>query len=329
MIIYISSYTAHLNQLLYSALEFSKVHKHRLIIKYDNSIKENCALIEFNNNSYFLDYSDNYVFSDLHTQYDYYLKRSLRQEDYKGNIKPLNFQINFATSPFVLFNKLPKNKEFLVKSKIEILRMLDVFKLTNMSHYSMLYDVFVKAQNNKGDGKIIFYTRLWDPDNNKNPDEKKRREKQNDFRIGACRIIKDNFKNSKVGVFDSKLARAVCPDLIFPNKIISKKEYFSELSNSSICIADDGLKDTPGWKIGEYALMGKSIISTPINVLIKDFIQDLNYLELTDRNSYEEIPDKVEYFLSNNNYLRMSEQNVFWSEKYLHPSTYISNIIDG
>lgn len=138
--------------------------------------------------------------------------------------------------------------------------------------------------------------------------------------------MKKNFKIAKVGIFDGKLAREVCPDLIFPNKTISKKEYFNELSSSSICIADDGLKDTPGWKIGEYALMGKSIISTPINVVVEGFNESENYLKLSSRDAFEELPNNIEYLLLNKKYKEFLKDNVQWSKNYLEPVKYISNI---
>lgn len=326
--IFISIYTSHLNQFLYSIVTYSDNNKQKFCINYDKNVKTNCVRIETKGKTYFLDYSDDCTFSDNPSLYDFYFKRSLQEKFFTDNNKPLNFQVNIATQPLKLFAMLPKDLDFLKKSKVEILRMLDFFSLMNMGHYAMLYNDIVKFRQTKGNGSVIFYTRLWDPDNNNNKEEKERRKIQNDFRIEACRIIKSNFKNSSVGIFDSKLAQEICPELIFSNKIISKKEYFCKLSMSSICIADDGLKDTPGWKIGEYALFGKSIISTPINVVVKEFIEDENYLKLSTRKAFHELPEKIEYLLNNNQYLKMSKNNINWSEKFLNPVNYINSILD-
>jgi len=326
--VYISSYTSHLNQILYSLVSFSQSRTHKVQVYYDKNVKNNCVRIEYNETSYLLDYSDDYLFMDEPANYDLYFKRSLLEHSLSNNCRPLNFQVNMATDPLQLFRFLPKDFDFLRKSKVEIARMFDFLGLMNMGHYAMLYKDITKFREIKGNGNILFYTRLWDPSNNNDLEEKERRKIQNEFRIEACKIIKSNFKNASVGIFDSKLAQEICPDLIFPNKIISKKEYLKKLSLSSICIADDGLKDTPGWKIGEYTLFGKSIISTPLNVLIEEFVENENYLKLSSRNSSHELPDKIEQLLSNNNYLKMKECNIIWSEKFLNPVSYIKRIIE-
>lgn len=326
--VFINTYTSHLNQFLYSLVDYSNYSKQKVCLYYDKKVKNNCVRIEKDGKTYLLDYSDDYIFSDNPSLYDFYFKRSLQEKLFTGNCRPLNFQLNIATQPLKLFAILPKDVDFLKKSKVEIVRMLDFFSLMNMGHYAMMYKDITKFRDAKGNGKIIFYTRLWDPDNNNNKEEKERRKIQNDFRIEACRIIKSNFKNSSVGIFDSKLAQEICPELIFTNKIVSKKEYFKQLSMSSICIADDGLKDTPGWKIGEYALFGKSIISTPINVVTEEFVENVNYLKLSSRKSFDEIPQKIEFLLTNDFYLKMSKNNIIWSEKFLNPTNYINRILE-
>ncbi|HEY1196411.1 hypothetical protein, partial [Flavobacterium sp.] len=176
-------------------------------------------------------------------------------------------------------------------------------------------------------GKIIFHTRLWNPDNHMDLGEKQRRQVQNEFRIEACRIIKSNFKNSSVGLFSDSLSQKVAPDLLLDSKKTSKKEYFHSLLKADIGIADDGLKDTPGWKIGEYLLFGKSVISTPLNVVIENFNEHVNYEKLTGRNAYQELPDKIENLLSGKKYLEMGHNNLIWSDLNLHPKNYIKRVL--
>jgi hypothetical protein len=65
----------------------------------------------------------------------------------------------------------------------------------------------------------------------------------------------------------------------------------------NIGIADDGLKDTPGWKIGEYLLYGKAIITTPLNISLDNFKESVNYELLSTRSSFLELPDKIESLL--------------------------------
>lgn len=106
-----------------------------------------------------------------------------------------------------------------------------------------------------------------------------------------------------------------------------RKNYLSELQKSDICIADDGLKDTPGWKIGEYIIMKKAIISTPIRTVVEDFETGINYISTIDRNNYECLPDLVSDLLKNKKYMELKRNNEAWYNKYMRPDIYIENII--
>jgi hypothetical protein len=176
-------------------------------------------------------------------------------------------------------------------------------------------------------GKIIFYTRLWNPDNHIEPDEKERRRLQNEFRIASCRVIKKNFKNATVGLFPDGLSTKLAPDILLDVKKTSLKRYFEILRQSDIGIADDGLKDTPGWKIGEYLLRGKAVVTTPLNIVVENFQEHTNYEYLSSRSSYIELPDKIEYLLNDKKYLEVGHNNLQWSAEYLHPKNYIKRIL--
>ena len=99
------------------------------------------------------------------------------------------------------------------------------------------------------------------------------------------------------------------------------------MSNYNIGIADDGLKDTPGWKIGEYLLFGKAVITTPLNIALDNFDEHVNYEKLTTRSFYLELPDKIESLLKDKRYLEMGNNNKTWSDEYLHPKNYIQRIL--
>ena len=175
--------------------------------------------------------------------------------------------------------------------------------------------------------RVIFFTRLWNPANHVSIEEKERRERQNIFRINACRVLKENFENSLVGIYPDDFSSSLCPELLLNKSQVSKKSYFKSLTASAIGIADDGLKDTPGWKLGEYCLFGKAIISTPVNVEVPGFQEDKNYLKLSDRLSFNEIPEKVNLLLSDSNLERMALNNMSWAKQHLHPSNYLVNLI--
>ena len=170
-------------------------------------------------------------------------------------------------------------------------------------------------------------TRLWDPARNEDSEEKRRRALQNSFRINACRIIAKNFPNAITGLYPDDYAQKVAPDILLNTQQTKKANYLSELQKADICLADDGLKDTPGWKIGEYAMMNKAIISTPIKTVVEEFEANKNYICLEHRNDYQNLPDVIHELIKDKKYLELKEKNKKWTEKYLNPTTYVENIL--
>lgn len=320
-------WTSHHNMILYSLLYYCEENNQVFDVSFNTEIATGGAILHNNNQRIFLDYSDNSVFIDNPKKYDFYFKRSLLSQDYKENVYPLNLQVNFSYKALNLLMKF-NFKDFTNKrSRTEIVRAMDYFNVvTNLSHNAMDIRSFPKkaADNN---GKIIFHSRLWNPDNNADVEEKIRRENQNEFRIEACRIIKNNFKNVSVGLFPDELSNKIAPEFVLDIKNTSKKEYFKSLRNADIGIADDGLKDTPGWKIGEYLLFGKAIVTTPLNTVVADFQEHINFEQVQNRSSYLELPEKIEYLLEGKKYLEVAENNLKWSETYLHPKNYIKRIL--
>nr|WP_315209206.1 hypothetical protein [uncultured Flavobacterium sp.] len=329
MTLIIRYWNPHCNMLIFSYLYYCEINNIEFKINFDPAISPNCALIYDDNQTIFFDYSDNYLFIDLPTKYTYYFKRSLKQEDKKDNIYPLNFQVNYSYKAFVFLTRLSFKELIKMDNRIEIIRALDYFNsVTNSSHNAMDIRGFPKGIQDNG-GKVLFHTRLWNPDNHRDSDEKERRFLQNEFRISACRVIKKNFKNASVGLFPDMLSAKMAPDLLLDLKMTSKKEYFKSLRYCDIGIADDGLKDTPGWKIGEYLLFGKAVVTTPLNISLNNFKEGKNYQVLSTRSAYFELPEKINYLLKEKKYLEMCGDNFKWSDDFLHPKNYINNILSN
>lgn len=325
----IHHWTPHHNMIVFSYLYFCEVNNIEFDIRMNSKISWNGAILYLNNETYYLDYSDDTKFLDDPEKYNYYFKRSLNISDVKGNVYPLNLQANYTYKSLLLLTKF-KFKDLVNKAnRIEIFRSLDYFNaFTNSSHNAMDVRKLSKEVNDNN-GKVIFYTRLWNPDNHIDPDEKERRRLQNEFRIESCRIIKKNFKNASVGLFPDGLSSKLAPDLLLDIKKTSIKEYFNVLKQCDIGIADDGLKDTPGWKIGEYLLFGKAVITTPLNNVIENFQEHTHYEKLSSRSSYIELPEKIEYILKDKKYLEMGKNNLNWSDEFLHPKNYIKRILSS
>jgi hypothetical protein len=319
--------TPHHNMLIFSFFHYCEENKIIFDLKFDTKVSLSGGVLEVNNKIIYFDYSDSPVFADNPYKYNYYFKRSLREIDEKENVYPLNFQVNYSYKSLLFLSKLSYKQLVDKYNRIEIIRALDYFNaFTNSSHNAMDIRKFPKEIMDNG-GKILFYTRLWNPDNHPDEDEKERRRQQNEFRIESCRIIKKSFKNASVGLFPDNLSLNIATDILLNKKKTSKKEYFGLLKQFDIGIADDGLKDTPGWKIGEYLLFGKAVVTTPLNVSIENFHEHINYEKLSTRNSFNEVPEKIEYLLSGNKYLEVGKNNLDWSYNYLHPKNFIQRIL--
>lgn len=323
----LSVWTHHLTHLLYSCLYYCEKNRLDLEILYNSDIKHNAAVLTVDNKDVFFDYSDDIKFIDNPDSYNFYFKRSLLEMEKRDNVFSLNFNVPMAYKSYSLLRKFQKDFLFTNSNRKEILRALDIFDLFANSSHSI---IDIRKYPNKvldNGGGIIYYTRLWNPNNHPDEEERERRNIQNQFRISACRILKKEYKNAFVGLFGDDLSNSLAPDLVLPTNFSKKKNYLAKLSKINIGIADDGLKDTPGWKIGEYLLHGKAVISTPINVALDNFKEGINYEKLVSRSAYEELPSKIEYLLKDKRYLEMGIANKEWSNYYIHPQNYIKRIL--
>ena len=322
-----STWTHHLNHLIYSYFYFCQKEKIKVVILRDSSVVSNGAVLNINGKEIFFDYSDDSKFLDNPKKFSYYFKRSLRIEDTFGNIFPLNFNVPMAYKCHSLLWNLKSDLLFDKWSRVEVIKALDKYAFFTKSSHGVL-DIrrYPKEVVDYG-GNVIFHTRLWNPDNHPDQDEKERRRLQNEFRINACRIIKKKFANSSVGLFADDLSRKIAPDVLLDPKESKKDNYLNTLLHYNIGIADDGLKDTPGWKIGEYLLFGKAVITTPLNISLDNFKEGVNYEVLSTRSSYLEIPDKIESLLKEKKYLEVGNANKEWSNHYIHPQNYIERIL--
>lgn len=324
----LSVWTHHLTHLLYSCFYYCEKNKLDFEILYNNDVKYNAAVLTVNNKDVFFDYSDDIKFIDNPDSYNFYFKRSLLELEKKGNIFPLNFNVPMAYKSYSLLLKFQKDFFLSKANRKEILRALDIFDLfANSSHNIIDIRKYPNKVLDHGGG-FIYYTRLWNPDNHSDEEEKERRRLQNRFRINACRILKKEYKNASVGLFADDLSCNLAPDLVLPSDFSNKKKYLAKLSEISIGIADDGLKDTPGWKIGEYLLYGKAVITTPLNIAVDDFKEGTNYERLVSRSAYEELPSKIEYLIKDKRYLEMGKANKEWSDNHIHPVNYLKRILD-
>lgn len=322
-----STWTHHLNQLIYSYFYFCEKEKLKTNIIFDSAVVHNGAVLFIEGKNVFFDFSDDFNFLEKPHRYSYYFKRSLRLQDKQENVYPLNFNVPMTYKCHSLLLHLKRDLLLYKRSRVEVIKAIDKYALFTKSSHGVLDIRRYPKEVADYEGNVIFHTRLWNPDNHPDSDEKERRILQNEFRINACRIIKKNFPSSSVGLFSDDLSKKLAPDLLLDSKHSKKNNYLNMLNKFNIGIADDGLKDTPGWKIGEYLLFGKAVITTPLNISVDNFKEGINYEALSTRSSYLEIPSKIESLLKNKKYLEVGNANKEWSDYYIHPNNYMRRIL--
>jgi hypothetical protein len=317
------------NHLIYSFFYYSERNGFDLRIVKNSEVYLGLAILNYKGKKALMDYSDDTDHFNDRFKCDYYFKRSLKKSDFSLGVIPLNLQIQFSYKPLKFLSKIENEILFDKRSRGELIRALDIFEtLTNDSHHSKTVKRFDDCRVlPKQAGRVIFMTRLWDPNRHTDEAEKERREAQNDFRIGACRIIKKEFPDSIVGVFPDSYSKNIAADVLIDASLASKRTYLKLAGGCDIGIADDGLRDTPGWKIGEYTKLSMAIISTPIRVVVDDFLEGRNYLSTSDRNNYLDLPSLIQELLNGCRYLEMQKANQEWYSSHLEPVRYVENIL--
>lgn len=313
-------WVSHCNMLLSAALYYSHKHRQPITIQcvHHANFPKGCLVLEVNGKRAFLDYKDSYELEPMGLQMDMYGKRSLTHDDAAKGIFPLGFHFNYSFG----LHRLLWKKGFLHKqNKIEIIRSVDLFRLTNMSHFDMqVPHLFARPTDNGG--RVIFYTRLWDPARNPDPKVKELRCRLNEVRIKAVRTLR-KMDNTSSGIFPDAYAQRICPDLLVPVRETTKRKYMANLHSADIGI--DGLIGSPGWKIGEYVACSKGVISNAIESVIPGFTADINYLLFDDPAT---IPDLVMQLRRKKNYRYMQEANWCYCLEYLHPDVYFQRILE-
>lgn len=183
------------------------------------------------------------------------------------------------------------------------------------------FDKFECAPEYRERQKILFMTRLW---SNANTSEKNLK-KINSTRIEIVKAIRREYPNNSVaGLYDEKVAREICPELIMPDSYTRKDKYLEVMKNSDICIGSMGLHGSAGWKTGEYIAASRAIINERFKYEVTgDFESGKNYLEF---NSADECMKKIEFLFNNpDEAYQIKKNNHEYYLKYLRPDVQVEN----
>jgi hypothetical protein len=132
--------------------------------------------------------------------------------------------------------------------------------------------------------KILFQTRLWNPDDTKTISAKQDRKNLNENRIACIDACKEEFGELFTGgLTKDAFSTTMRKDLCIQNSHTDKVAYLRQMKKHSICIATTGLYGSIGWKFGEYIAASRTVISEPLEYAVPGNLErDVHYLEFTD-----------------------------------------------
>ncbi|MGZ4956221.1 MAG: hypothetical protein ACXV8Q_14030 [Methylobacter sp.] len=266
---------------------------------------------------------DNLNYFNTNIQADFYFKRSYNQKvvDYA----PKNCQIyplglNYSVKQYIRHLKYEVIKDYLKDSYL----FSKYFKVNSELFYSDSFEFYpILSKENK----ILFLTRLWDPDDVQFEHLKIEREAINKNRINCIRgCIKEFGTHFVGGLQQDSFSHKHCKELIMPFSLTNKKTYINAVKEYDICIATTGLHDSIGWKFGEYVAASRAIISEPLKYeLPGGFENGRNYLIY---NNEDEILKKIHFLLNNKDALfEIMNNNFHYYNNYLRSDMLVLNTL--
>ena len=147
------------------------------------------------------------------------------------------------------------------------------------------YNRFEAVEEDGGNGKIAFLTRLYDPQapEVENGDVAAERRQVNDTRIGIIRALRQEYGDRAIcGLARDDYSLAMAPDLVVDGKITRKPAYLRKMKEASVCVASLGLHQSNGWKFAEYIAAGRAIVAERPVYEIPHAVEGRNYLSFND-----------------------------------------------
>lgn len=304
-IFYKTGYDPHINQIVVGYIMLKNLFSSLEIICDDSLNYPNTACVYVFLGSYKI------IIYDMHDGYAYDVNLSPQEADaidvyYKRSVNkhltiqkfPKNLQKKIKTLPFnynvtCKENPLNRNDSIISFSKKTSIKnnLLNPLKVVLKGRDSLFNNkIFNSEITINKTPKIMFSTRLWEPENNGGRELSKElseeRVKINKERIYLVKELKREFKDMFIGgIQHSKLSKEMCPELTLPFNTTLRKNYISQMKSADICIATSGLHKSIGWKMGEYVAASKCIVHTPFFYETHtDFQENKNYFSYENNN---------------------------------------------
>ncbi len=266
---------------------------------------------------------DNLKYYRENIRADFYFKRSCNKQ-IRDNA-PLNCMVyplgmNFSFQPEGKYPKMFYDS-FVHLSRHNLI-FEKFYKKTTFYYKDFEYYPIPSKKN-----KILFLTRLWDPDEVKSNHLKEERKFINKTRIDCIKSCQKEFGNNFIGGLqhDSYL-NIESKDLKMPFSITKKESFLNVIKESNICIATTGLHNSIGWKFGEYVAASRAILSEPLEYEIPgDFEENKNYFVFKKEN---ELMNKVHFLLKNRDVIfDMMNNNYNYYNNFLRSDKLVLNTL--
>ena len=265
-------------------------------------------------------------FQKTFTHADFYFKRSFdrRMEQYRpGNCEVLPLGLNYNVHP----NKSLLSYAPSLHEKIKYLAKTNTIlkKITNGKfYYARDFEYY---PINSGKNRILFLTRVWDPEKAPSEAGRELRIKLNATRTRCIEACKKEYGHRFTGgLFMEYYAKQNYPALAMPGSFTNKSSYLQSVKEHTICIATTGLSNSIGWKFAEYVAASRVIISEPLNFTLPgNFEKEKNYLEFE---STEQLLSKIDYLLSHPAVMsEIMRNNFYYYNNFLRPQNLVLNTL--
>lgn len=265
---------------------------------------------------------------------DFYFKRSFDPEYVSGLAEPnkvfplgLNYPVSIA---HVDIFKLQRSRLYSGTAKLKA-----VAKALRLDRFGIgrgeveRIDILESEPDIRAEPKILFMTRLWNPETVEDKRQKNAIEAINEMRAECVRALRAEFRDRFFGgLARDEYSIKYFADCLLPDTGLSDKRVFLEiLRKHPVCVATTGLNGSNGWKLGEYVAFSKAIISEPLKYTVPgNFAKNSNYLEFS---SPEDLVGAAASLFENRE-LRgeMMTNNRRYYQKYVRPDAMILNSLN-
>lgn len=257
---------------------------------------------------------------------DFYFKRSYHKKllQYKQphcHVLPLglNYNVHPSKNMFLLNQSYNDKIKYFAKTNglLKKLFRKSFFYAKDFEYYPL----------EEKENKILFLTRVWNPEEGKTENSKIERAEINALRVACIKACRQTFGNLFTGgLFMDDFASKNYPDLAIPLNLTSKFSFVNLVKQHTICIATTGLHQSIGWKLGEYVAASRAIISEPLQFeLPGNFEKNRHYFEFTNT---DELVKQITYLREHKDVLlNTMHQNFLYYNNYVKPEILILNTL--